>query len=108
MAYIFVLYAISNIAILCALPYKHIRVYNMTTIIRQSIQLGNAIRTGRKALGLTQKELADKAGLRQATISQIETGSHATKIETILRVIAMLDLDIFIGPRKRTDIGDIL
>ena len=80
----------------------------MTTIIRQSIQLGNLIRMRRKELGLTQAALADKVGLRQATISQIETGSNATRLGTLLRVIAMLDLDLTAGPRQRIDIEDIL
>ena len=80
----------------------------MATIIRQSIQLGNLLRTRRKELGLTQAALADKVGLRQATVSQIETGSNATRIDTLLRIIAMLDLDLTIGPRQKIDIEDIL
>ncbi len=80
----------------------------MVTIIRQSIQIGNLIRTRRKELGLTQAALADKVGLRQATVSQIETGSNATRIGTLLRVIAMLDMDLTAGPRRRTAIEDIL
>ena len=80
----------------------------MIIIIRQAIQLGNLVRERRKALGLTQAALADKVGLRQATISQIETGSNSTRIDTLLRVIAMLDMDLTIGPRQRVDIEDIL
>jgi HTH-type transcriptional regulator/antitoxin HipB len=80
----------------------------MAPIVRQPIQLGNLVRERRKALGLTQAALADKVGLRQATISQIETGSNSTRIDTLLRVIAMLDMDLTIGPRQRVDIEDIL
>jgi HTH-type transcriptional regulator/antitoxin HipB len=88
--------------------YKAIGNNGMATVIRQSIQLGNWVRTRRKELGLTQAALAAKAGLRQATISQIETGSNATRIDTLLRVIAMLDMDLMAGPRQRTDIEDVL
>jgi HTH-type transcriptional regulator / antitoxin HipB len=80
----------------------------MHTITRSSKQLGNLIRSRRKTLNLTQSILADKTGLRQATISQIETGSGSTKIDTILKVVAMLDLDLSVGDRQRTNIEDIL
>ena len=80
----------------------------MATIIRQSIQLGNLVRTRRKELGLTQAAPADNVGLRQATVSQIETGSNAVRIDTLLRIIAMLDLDLTVAPRQRIDIEDIL
>jgi putative transcriptional regulator len=33
-----------------------------------------ALRAARETAGLTQSELADRAGVRQATISELETG----------------------------------
>jgi HTH-type transcriptional regulator/antitoxin HipB len=80
----------------------------MNKIIRSPNQLGSLIRSSRKKSGLTQGDLADKTGLWQETISKIETGNKATKIETILKVIAMLDLDLSISDRQRTNIEDIL
>ena len=80
----------------------------MPTLIRQPLQMGNIIRSRRKELGWTQEVLAEKTGLRQATISQIETGSHATRIGTILKVIAVLDLDLLARPRQRRPIEEIL
>jgi transcriptional regulator with XRE-family HTH domain len=38
------------------------------------------LRDAREAAGLTQAELADRAGVRQATISDIETGK-STRID---------------------------
>ena len=80
----------------------------MSTIARNPKQLGNLIRTARKNAGLTQSALADKTGLWQETISKIETGNGATRIETILTVIAMLGLDLTITTRQSRNIEDIL
>jgi HTH-type transcriptional regulator/antitoxin HipB len=40
-------------------------------------------------------------GLRQETISLIETGSPSTRIETLLMVLAALDLEFQIAPRSK-------
>lgn len=41
--------------------------------------IGQRVRSARKAAGLTQKELAEKVGIRQSTISELEKGeSRAT------------------------------
>jgi transcriptional regulator with XRE-family HTH domain len=46
----------------------------MQAIARTPLQLGNSIRQRRRELGLTQEQLAAKAGMRQRTISDIEKG----------------------------------
>jgi HTH-type transcriptional regulator/antitoxin HipB len=68
------------------------------------------IRRTRKKRGQSQTELADSAGFRQETISLIETGNPAAKLETILAVLAALDLEFRILPRSKgggADIEDI-
>ncbi|MDB5806027.1 MAG: transcriptional regulator, family [Betaproteobacteria bacterium] len=70
-------------------------------LARDPRQAGNIIRNARKALNLSQGELAEKVGTRQATISLIESGSGATRLETILAILAALDLELTIGPRSR-------
>ncbi|MGK6319019.1 helix-turn-helix domain-containing protein [Sphingomonas sp. DT-204] len=52
-------------------------------------------------------QLADKAGLRQATISQIESGHGATRIETICTLLGALDLELTISPRSKSSSKDI-
>jgi HTH-type transcriptional regulator/antitoxin HipB len=79
-------------------------------LVRIPRQLGDALRSHRVLAGLTQSQLAAKAGLRQATISQIEGGSSATKLGTVCTMLAALDLELTIGPRSMgssKDIGDI-
>ena len=72
----------------------------MTDLARNPQQIGNLIRRTRKKLGLSQRQLGKKTGLRQETISLIETGNPAAKLETILAVLATLDLEFRIVPRS--------
>lgn len=73
----------------------------MTDLARTPKQLGNLIRRARRLRGLSQSQLGDKAGLRQETISLIETGNPATRLATILAVLAALDLELRIQPRAK-------
>jgi DNA-binding XRE family transcriptional regulator len=41
---------------------------------------------GRKAAGWTQMELAVRAGVRQETISRIETGKHSPGLKTMAKI----------------------
>lgn len=43
----------------------------------------------------------ERAGFRQETISLIETGNPPARLDTILAVIAALDLEFQIGPRSK-------
>jgi HTH-type transcriptional regulator / antitoxin HipB len=81
----------------------HIRVMN--DLARDPKQIGNLIRRIRKRQALSQKNLGNKAGLRQETISLIENGNRATRIETILAVLAALDLELRIAPRSKGGLG---
>ncbi len=76
-------------------------------LARDPRQIGNLVRRARKREGLSQAELGDKAGLRQETISLIETGHPAAKLQTILSVLAALDLELRIVPRSKAGAADI-
>lgn len=79
----------------------------MTDIARTSTQIGSLVQRHRKKLGLSQATLATKVGLRQATISKIEAGNSATRIDTILSILAVLDLELQIGARTKSSSADI-
>ena len=79
----------------------------MSDLARDPKQIGNLIRRARKKRGFSQTQLGEKAGLRQETISLIETGNPAAKLETILRVLAALDLEFRIGPRSKGRAAEI-
>ena len=72
----------------------------MNQVVRLPRQLGAIIQNERRRQGMTQQQLANLIGKQQKTISAIENGSQGTKLETLLRVIATLDLDIRIVPRR--------
>ncbi len=77
----------------------------MNDLARDPKQMGNLIRRARKRRAWSQKTLGDKAGLRQETISLLENGNPSAKVETILAVLAVLDLELQIAPRSRGGLG---
>lgn len=76
----------------------------MNDLARDPKQIGNQIRRSRKRQGLSQAALGAKAGLRQETISLIESGNSAANIQTILAILSALDLELRIAPRSKGSI----
>ncbi len=72
----------------------------MAELARSPEQIGNTIRRARKKRGMSQSELGEKSGLRQETISLIENGNPAAKLETILAILATLGLELQISERS--------
>lgn len=60
------------------------------TGIRSTQQLGQALRTARRQLGLTQSQLALAAGCGLRFIVDLEAGKPTLRLETVLRVIEAL------------------
>ncbi|SCM66710.1 transcriptional regulator, XRE family [Donghicola eburneus] len=79
----------------------------MNDLARTPRQIGTVIQRARKQRGWTQTELAEQAGVRQATISMIEGGGKPAKLETILAILAALDLEFRIGARSKGHSSDI-
>ncbi|MBN9145668.1 MULTISPECIES: helix-turn-helix transcriptional regulator [unclassified Novosphingobium] len=81
----------------------------MDQIIRLPSQLGALVRSARLERNLTQQQLANLIGKQQKTISAIENGSEGTKLDTLLSVIAILDLDLQVVSRRKDgkDITDV-
>jgi len=75
----------------------------MESIIRLPKQLGAAIRRERRRQGLTQKQLGDKISTRQATISSLEAGETSTQLDTVLKVMVALNMELVIRPRTKAD-----
>lgn len=80
-------------------------------LARTPQQIGNAVRRARKQLGLNQAALGQRAGIRQSTVSLIETGNPAARVDTVLALLAALDLEFQVAPRSRqspSDLEDLL
>ncbi len=73
----------------------------MNDLARTPRQIGTIIQRARKKRGWTQTQLAERAGLRQATISLIESGEKPAKLDSILAVLAALDLEFRVGERSK-------
>ncbi|MCQ8182304.1 helix-turn-helix transcriptional regulator [Methylomonas sp. SURF-1] len=58
--------------------------------IQSTQQLGQALRSARKQLGLTQSELALAAGVGVRFIVDLEAGKPTVRLETVMRVIEAL------------------
>ena len=71
----------------------------MSELARSPKQIGTLVRRARKAKGWSQGELGLQSGLRQGTVSQIESGHPGVRLETLLSVLAALGLEFRIGPR---------
>ena len=73
----------------------------MGKIIRNNKDLGEAIRRARKNMDLRQVDVAQKASVRQALVSDLENGMTTAKLDTVIRVLAALDMDLSIVPRRK-------
>lgn len=80
---------------------------SMTDLARTPKQIGTIIQCTRKKRGWTQIDLAQRAGLRQDTISLIETGEKPSKLNSILAALTALQLEFRIDERTKGGPQDI-
>jgi HTH-type transcriptional regulator/antitoxin HipB len=59
-------------------------------------QLGDVIRTRRKALGVTQIELAGLSGVGVRFIAELERGKPTLELGKVLRVLERLGVEILV------------
>lgn len=79
----------------------------MKNAARNAKQLGEIIRRERKFRALTQKELGETIGLRQATISKLERGEPGTQLRTLFDALTALGLEILVHEREQGSPEDI-
>ncbi|WP_319772187.1 helix-turn-helix domain-containing protein [Breoghania sp.] len=79
----------------------------MSELARTPQQIGSIIQRARKKRGWTQSQLAERCGLRQATLSLIEAGEKTAKLSSLLSILAALDLELRIGDRSTSGAQDI-
>ena len=74
---------------------------------RTSKQLGAMIRRERRKQQLTQAQLGQEIGLRQATISKLEAGEPGTQLRTLFDALTVLKLEIALERRGEALTRDI-
>ena len=77
----------------------------MRTLVQSPAALGRAVRDARRDQHLTQVELAKRAGIAQPTVSNVERGASSVSIETLLRILAVLKLELLLQTRQPVDIA---
>lgn len=63
-------------------------------------ELGNKIKGRRKTLGITQKHLAELAGVNPNTIIRIENGKINPTIEVVNSIADVLGMELTISVKK--------
>ena len=71
-----------------------------TQSIRSLRQAAAALRSRRRALGITQTQLAAITGTAQSTISDIENGVVSVSLDVYLRLLEALGADLTVTDRK--------
>jgi HTH-type transcriptional regulator / antitoxin HipB len=68
-------------------------------IVHSANEMAESIRDRRKRQQLSQSEVGDRVGMKQATVSAFENKPASTKLETLFKILAALDLELQIVPR---------
>ncbi len=75
----------------------------MNRVIRSNKELGEAIRLARLSKDFRQVDVARKASVRQALVSDLENGATTARLDTVTKILAALDLDLTIVPRRKAE-----
>ena len=63
---------------------------------RRAFLIGQAVRERRQALGLSQAQLATRAGMTQPALSRLEAGGVVPTIPLLERISMALDADLIV------------
>ncbi len=72
----------------------------MSNLIRSPGMAGDIVRKARLARNWTQKELASRMNVRQATVSKLEAGEPATQMAVFFDALTALELEVNASPRS--------
>ncbi|ABR80042.1 TPA: helix-turn-helix domain-containing protein [Klebsiella pneumoniae MGH 78578] len=62
--------------------------------------LAQAVREARKQRKLTQREAAESMSMKQSTVSEFENHPEGTRLDTLFKLLAALDLELQVVSRK--------
>ncbi|RDF03213.1 helix-turn-helix domain-containing protein [Aggregatibacter aphrophilus] len=71
-------------------------------VITTAKMLSHVIREFRYQGALSQTDVAKLAGTTQARISAFENEPERTKLETLFKILAGLELELIVQPRKKS------
>lgn len=77
---------------------ENVKLFSITA--RNPKQIGHALKRYRLKNSLTQLQISERSGVRQATISRLERGHGGVELETLFKVITALELEVSIRKRR--------
>ena len=72
----------------------------MDYVAKTPEQLGQILKSCRSQRQLTQRAAGAKVGLKQSTISVVETDASGSSIETLYKLLSALELELVIRDRN--------
>lgn len=79
---------------------------NIMIKIQSSADIGNAVRSVRKALGLTQDQLALTSGTNRRFVIEVEAGKATTQTGKVLKVLQTLGINVTFGAPPGVTLND--
>jgi transcriptional regulator with XRE-family HTH domain len=61
---------------------------------QRRLSFGHVVRARRTALGLTQQQVAERAGCDRQTIARVETAAHSPSLDRIFTIADALDTTV--------------
>ncbi len=74
----------------------------MTDITDTTTEVGTALRSRRKRLGMTQLEVANLSGVNRETVVRAEGGDAGVSLGTLARIARAVGLEITLEPVYRS------
>jgi transcriptional regulator with XRE-family HTH domain len=62
------------------------------------------VNQARRAAGLSQRELAGKAGVPQSAIARIERRQQVPRFDTLVRILDACGFELRLGPKRGEDV----
>lgn len=72
-------------------------------VVRDWARIGAIVREHRRRAGLTQADLAQRAGVSRGWLVRLESGHPAADTPTVFKVLRALDLELVVRPTRRTE-----
>jgi len=71
-------------------------------VVNSPKDLANFVSEHRKLLNMTQAEVGDHVGLKQATISSFENNPSASKLDTLFRILSATEVELVLMPKRKS------
>ncbi|MEP9392880.1 helix-turn-helix transcriptional regulator [Gordonia sp. VNQ95] len=74
--------------------------------VRSASALGRVLRAARQSRGMTQSDLAEISRTNRYTLAQMEDGDATKAVDRLFDVLAALELELAVRPRRRRPAGE--